>query len=217
MSGMKDSTTREQILANIRNALLKTTEVPFDGIDISSDVFKSIDEADGLEITFAKELISSGGEFIYCESEKQFLEYFIALFRKKEWPAPWCNSPKMQQFLSSLGLDFEEHDSDKVKPLIGVTDCERLIAQTGSVLISDSKCGSRSAYAMLNIHLVVAYTSQIVSNLKQAFTCLRQDYPENLPSQFVVISGPSKTDEIEKEFVKGAQGASELIVFLIEK
>lgn len=217
MSEMKDSTTREQILANVRNALIKTTEVPFDGIDISSDVLKSIDKTDGLEITFAKELILTGGQFIYCESEEQFFDYFKALFREKEWPAPWCNSSKLQQFFSSAEIDFEEHPSDKIKPLISVTGCERLIAQTGSILVSDSKCSSRTAYALPNIHLVVAYTSQIVFSLKQAFACLRQDYPESLPSQFVVITGPSKTDEIEKNFVVGAQGASELIVFLIDK
>jgi L-lactate dehydrogenase complex protein LldG len=63
---------------------------------------------------------------------------------------------------------------------------------------------------------VIAYTSQLVLDLKDGFKLLKEKYPENMPSMVSNITGPSRTADIEKTLVLGAHGPKELYVFLLE-
>ena len=65
-------------------------------------------------------------------------------------------------------------------------------------------------------HLIVGYTSQLVPDLKDALKNVRKKYEDNFPSQISLITGPSRTADIEKTLVLGAHGPKELYVFLIE-
>jgi len=65
-------------------------------------------------------------------------------------------------------------------------------------------------------HIVVAYTSQVVSELQDALVEMRKRYRENFPSQMTVITGPSRTADIEKTLIMGAHGPRELYVFVID-
>ncbi|MOA49007.1 Lactate utilization protein C [compost metagenome] len=53
-------------------------------------------------------------------------------------------------------------------------------------------------------------------DLKDAFALLKEKYEEHLPSNITVISGPSRTADIEKTLVLGAHGPKEFYVFLID-
>jgi len=66
------------------------------------------------------------------------------------------------------------------------------------------------------IHLVVGYTSQLVPDLKQALQKIKKKYQDNYPSVISVVTGPSRTADIEKTLVMGAHGPKELYIFLIE-
>ena len=67
------------------------------------------------------------------------------------------------------------------------------------------------------IHLVVAYTYQLVPDLRNAFANLTNKYGKRLPSMISVITGPSRTADIEKTLVMGAHGPRELYLFLIDQ
>ena len=45
---------------------------------------------------------------------------------------------------------------------------------------------------------------------------MKKKYPDNYPSMISLITGPSRTADIEKTLVMGAHGPKELYVFLIE-
>ncbi|MDD3636944.1 MAG: LUD domain-containing protein [Bacteroidales bacterium] len=213
---MKESTPREQILTKIRNALIEKTSLPYPDVDISSSVLKPIDEKEGLEVAFAKALIQAGGQFVYCENEHQFLGYLQTLMQERGWDTIWTQSNKVKQVLKAGELSFAEVPGKDSKQLVGLTDCERLIAQNGSIVLSDQKSGSRMAIAFPEVQLVMGYASQVVSTLKTALQDIRQFYPDTLPSQLVFITGPSRTADIEKTLVMGAHGPKELILFLID-
>lgn len=214
---MKESTHREQILTKVRNALIEKTENPYMDIDLSSDVMHKLDESEGLEVIFANEFITVGGNFIYCENEKNFLDDLKALMEQKMWPSIWCVSDRVSSILEAGQID---HHADIMEysagEVIGLTSCERLIARTGSIIVSETNCGSRSAFAYPDVHLVLAYTSQVVPSLKVAFQELKTKYIDGLPSQLTVITGASRTADIEKTLVMGAHGPKELYVFLID-
>ena len=59
------------------------------------------------------------------------------------------------------------------------------------------------------------FLQQLVDDLKQALKLIRLKY-DTIPSMISLITGPSRTADIEKTLVMGAHGPKELYVFLID-
>ncbi|HTV59787.1 MAG TPA: LUD domain-containing protein [Verrucomicrobiae bacterium] len=95
-----------------------------------------------------------------------------------------------------------------------ITRAEFLVAQTGSVVVSSS-CGGRGAFAFAPLHIVVAGVSELVVDLAAALAQLRTRGIPEQSSSFTLITGPSRTADIEKQLVMGAHGPIRLVVILI--
>lgn len=94
---------------------------------------------------------------------------------------------------------------------VAVTHCEALIAQTGSILLSSRNAG-RTGSIVPPCHIVLASERQILATPEQA---LRAAGPLARTQSFVgVISGPSRTADIEKIIVHGAHGPRRVVVIL---
>jgi len=97
----------------------------------------------------------------------------------------------------------------------GVTGCECLIAQTGGVMVSAPSAGGRALSVLPPHHIVIARSSQMVSDLTAAFDRVKQRYGANYPSFLSFITGPSRTGDIERILVLGAHGPKRLTVLLL--
>ncbi|MFW5758527.1 MAG: LutC/YkgG family protein [Bacteroidota bacterium] len=99
-----------------------------------------------------------------------------------------------------------------------ITGCEYLIARTGSIMTSSALGGGRKSYIYPSVHIVFARRSQLVFDLKDAFARLKDKYKNNgLPSMISLITGPSRTADIEKTLVMGAHGPEQLFVFFLDQ
>ena len=96
----------------------------------------------------------------------------------------------------------------------GVTSCECLVAQTGSILVS-SQSGGRGLSILPHCHVVIATLDQVVPTLADALELARARHAGRLPSMLSFITGPSRTGDIERILVLGAHGPKELIVILV--
>jgi L-lactate dehydrogenase complex protein LldG len=94
-----------------------------------------------------------------------------------------------------------------------ITLAEALVAQTGSVFVS-SACGGRGASAVAPVHIVVANATQLAPSLEDAFVRLREREAPAKNSMLCLITGSSRTADIEKILVMGAHGPRRLIVVL---
>lgn len=216
MSTMEETTSREQILTKIRNALIDKSDMPYPDAELSRPVLYQPNLDQGLEVIFAQELIKAKGNFIYCENEIQFIEFLKSLISEKEWPAIWTKSNKMKQLLEAGQISFTMEPPEKVDSLVGLSPAEKLIAQTGTIVLSDTNSGSRSAIALPDVQLIMAYASQVVLSLKEALRDLKLSYPDKLPTQITFVTGPSRSADIEKTLVMGAHGPKALYLFLID-
>lgn len=97
----------------------------------------------------------------------------------------------------------------------GVTTCEALVAQTGSVLVSSRNSGGRALSVLPPHHVVLARKSQLVADLPAAFALLHEKYRGDFPSMLSFITGPSRTGDIERILVLGAHGPRKLTVLLV--
>lgn len=94
----------------------------------------------------------------------------------------------------------------------GITECDALVAQTGSVVVTSASAGGRVLSVLPPHHVVLARRDQVVADLPTAFRLLRDKYGANYPSMISFITGPSRTGDIERTLVLGAHGPKRLTV-----
>jgi len=211
---MDETTTKEKILKRVRDALISKKENPFNNIDFKSSVF--VQTKEDKEIAFARKLMDMDGTFVYCENEKTLGEGLKALLEQKNWSDYFVVDKKVEMLLESLEIPFRNDPATFNNMTAGITRCEYLIARFGSVLVSSGLGSGRRMFVFPESHIVIAYTSQVVVELQEALMGMRKRYRERFPSQMTVITGPSRTADIEKTLVMGAHGPRELYVFVID-
>jgi L-lactate dehydrogenase complex protein LldG len=94
-----------------------------------------------------------------------------------------------------------------------ITLADALIAQTGSILVT-AGCGGRGASVIAPCHIVYATVDQLVPDLTTALSRASRDGILDRNSFACVISGSSRTADIEKILVQGAHGPRRLVVIL---
>ena len=212
---MGDSTTsKEKILKKIRKALIHKSALEIGDIDNDSNIFISSEEP--LEIQFAQNFSALNGKFIFCENESEFLENFDWIAKDNDWKNLFCLEPKIKELLKKGNINFSDKESELLSTDIGITFCECLIARTGSVMITSKQASGRRLPVYANFHIVIAYSSQLLENIKDGIKYIKEKYNDQLPSMISTISGPSRTADIEKTLVQGAHGPKEIFVFLID-
>nr|MBP9185718.1 LUD domain-containing protein [Bacteroidia bacterium] len=139
----------------------------------------------------------------------------LTLIERKKLKNIYCWEDDIQRQLNDIGVNFSHEKTTITKALVGITSCESLVARTGSVLLSSAKNG-RAISIFPQIHIVVANTSQVVMELKEAMQSIKNAYGRAIPSMLSFTTGPSRTTELDNTTVIGANGPKELFVFLID-
>lgn len=211
---MNHATPKEKVLKKIRDALIHKTPQPFP--DTGGDEIY-VRHPGGLDILFAEEFNRVSGSFVFNSTTDEFIRNITSLAEEKEWNHLYCWDRNLQQLFSEkdfrkcrIGKNIDKADA-------GVTLCEALIARTGSVLLSSALESGRTLPVFPPVHIVVAYTDQLVYDLKDGLELIRKKYGSDVPSMISLATGPSRTADIEKTLVLGAHGPGEVYVFLIDR
>mgnify|MGYP003339080652 FL=1 len=164
---------------------------------------------------FAERFTQLQGKFIYCINQQEFAFQLASLIRKQEWNKVYCLEPGI---LGSAYSQLEERINGTDLPGcdVSITGCECLVARTGSIVMSSAQTSGRTTSVYAPIHVCIAYTSQVVIDLKEAIQLCRDKYGQDLPSLITFATGPSRTADIEKTLVVGVHGPKEVYVFLVE-
>ncbi len=99
---------------------------------------------------------------------------------------------------------------------IGISNVEHLVAETGSVVMATAPADPRSLSLLPPVHIALADPKQILPDLFDLFDLFSPvSSPGKLPpSCLTVITGPSKTGDIELRLVTGVHGPGEIHVIL---
>jgi L-lactate dehydrogenase complex protein LldG len=212
---MQDSTTsKEKVLKLVRQALIQKALIEQKDVDQESEIYTPSE--DPLELQFAQNFAELNGKFVFCESENEFIENINYLAKEDEWKNIHCKEPALQELLKQANIDYSNKESDFLQTNIGITFCECIVARTGSIIASSKQLAGRRLFVYPNVHIVVAYASQLVVDIKDALKFLKNKYNDQLPSMITSITGPSRTADIEKTLVQGAHGPKEIFLFLID-
>jgi L-lactate dehydrogenase complex protein LldG len=111
-----------------------------------------------------------------------------------------------------------QQDSDvrekTLSSFIGITVADWGIAESATLVQLTRPGRPRSTSLVPSIHIGLLHKSKILANLTEAYTMLRRE--KELDS-LTLISGPSKTADIEAHMVHGAHGPREMHVIILDE
>jgi L-lactate dehydrogenase complex protein LldG len=210
---MDPRSAKEKVLKNVRRALIQKTDIPFDQLDQNGPIFSEL--KDSLDVEFAQQFSTAGGQFIYCENGEALLEQFAELVKIKKWEDIHCYEDSLVDVLQASKVELHTTRKDILKAHVGITTCEALIARSGSILVSSNTKSGRLLSIYPEVHICVAFTSQIVSEIADALKVVKKRHSK-IPSNLSLVTGPSRTADIEKELVLGAHGPKEIYTLLVD-
>lgn len=199
---------REEILNKLKKAVHPEPQKP----DFEAPVYFPIDEP--LELVFKENLEKVNGSVYLHQSETDMLQELKSLLKHFEKDNICCRDADIQAVLTKNSILFSSCLDLPESIEVGITTCEFLVAHTGSVMVSSALAGARQLFVYPPVHIVIARYSQLVDYLQSAYSSIQDKYKENLPSQITLITGPSRTADIEKTLVMGAHGPKELHVLV---
>jgi L-lactate dehydrogenase complex protein LldG len=99
---------------------------------------------------------------------------------------------------------------------LSISAVDYLIAETGSLVVSAKPHDPRSVSLIAPVHIAIAGRGQLLPDLFDLFARVPGSNGQELPSCLTLITGPSKTGDIELKLVTGVHGPKEVHVILID-
>ena len=211
---MANNPSRELILGRIRAGLKTPVEAPhtpaaarpfFEPIGSPLERFLQECKANLMELTLTEDSSASALQLGSLLASLPPGEIFVQ------------DHPTLHQLIEAAAVTREIRWSSQGGPRevsqATITLAEALVAQTGSIFVS-AACGGRGATVVAPVHIVFATTDQLVPDLKTALGNASRNGILANNSYACMISGSSRTADIEKILVQGAHGPIRLAVIL---
>ncbi len=119
--------------------------------------------------------------------------------------------------LEALGVGIRPFDGPAAcaDADLGVTGAAWAIAATGTLVAEAGRAGGRTASLLPPVHLAVVPVQRLVPTAGDLFRRMAEIHPEGPPSQLVLITGPSRSGDIEMQITVGVHGPKHVIVVLV--
>ena len=208
------NTSRTNILQKIKQALEKPVPVPFPASEGHNSVFEPSKKE--LEVEFAERFSHLQGRFYFCTDEKELVNQLNTLIAQRKWTKLYCREEELTTLLFDAGFSTSYAD-DLATCDAAITGCEKLIARTGSIVMSSAQASGRTVSVYAPVHICIAYTDQLVYDIATGLQQIRLHYGQEFPSLVTLATGPSRTADIEKTLVVGVHGPKEVFCFLIDR
>jgi L-lactate dehydrogenase complex protein LldG len=97
---------------------------------------------------------------------------------------------------------------------LGITGCYCAIAETGTLVVLSGPDSPTATTLLPDTHVAVLRAERIVAGMEDAFALIRQERGA-VPRAVHMISGPSRTGDIEQTIVLGAHGPFRVHIVLV--
>jgi L-lactate dehydrogenase complex protein LldG len=131
------------------------------------------------------------------------------------WPSiaqlPWA----------AAGLEVEarapRRDESHGADLVGITGAFCALAETGTLVLMSGADTPASTHLLPETHVALVSASRIVADMEDAFKLMREELggAAALPRAINMVSGPSRTGDIEQTIVLGAHGPYRVHIIVI--
>ncbi len=213
--------SRDAVLSRIRTALAKDPQRPLPPIP---EVWPRENPAvDAMAARFQQELEDVHGEVIRCATADQARTKLAALAAQESWEKigvldrPLCRDVTGGLEPGRVSLAQLDWTAPTMAGLsASVIDADYLLADTGTAMVACGQAVERLMCYLPPACVVVATTDRLVEHLQAAWAPIASRVADpQLRGEFVFITGPSRTADIEKILILGVHGPKRLIVLLI--
>ena len=173
---------------------------------------------------FVAELTAVQGEVIRCATMQDARRRLAELASEASWTSigamdrPMVREATGDLAASSLNWQMDDWPSPRMAQLsASVLEPEVLLADTGSCLIACPTAQDRLLCYLPPACVVIARTSQLAEHLPAAWASIGPRVADPaLSGEFVIVTGPSRTADIEKILILGVHGPKRVVVVLVE-
>ena len=230
-AGMTADSHEERFLAKLRARLVTSARPAHPGSKPPHEPAGAPD-VHRLVQRFAQELAAVGGRAEYCATPDELASRLGAACREAgaatvvleadpRWAlpgmAPW------RRALDRIGCELIVPDSERrprdvaVHADAGLTIADFAIADTGTVGLWTGPGRARVVSLLPPVHLVLLPADALLARRGEALRRMAAKAEgEGLPSQVMLITGPSRTGDIEGELTVGVHGPGKVFVFIVE-
>lgn len=208
--------SKEAILNNIKKALRNRSEKVLEKPDFTSEIYKRNDNLEHDILLFAENFKARKGLFFFAENQNELINQLTEYLLYRELKKIYVWEKELLEYTKGTALQLTTHDQDFEQVQAGITLCECLVARTGSILLTSKQAAGRRLSIYPPLHVVVAFVSQLMYDIGDALSFIQKKYPGQPPSMISLVTGASRTADIEKTLVMGAHGPKELAVFVVD-
>jgi L-lactate dehydrogenase complex protein LldG len=191
---------------------------------------------------FQAEFERVAGVFHRAREASEAQEIAVQIAREREvraavtWPGPLLGRLGIGQALGARGIEVWDGSPRRFDALseaerglvrerlaiaeLGITEVDHAVADSGSLILFAGPGRGRLASALPLYHLAVVRPEQILGSLDELPKHLRARPPDArglwMPSAIAVITGPSRSADIELSLTRGVHGPREVHVLLWE-
>jgi L-lactate utilization protein LutC len=182
--------------------------------------------------TFLQEWTAVGGNGLRVQSIDEAHDFLKMLIEKHGvksalcWKHPFLERLDIANFLQGEGVEVRLWDQlEQEAPVqrwqqtfsadLGITSVDWAIAETGSLALRAQSGQGRSVSLVPPLHVALLEPSQIVPDLFDLFREL-ETHKAEFPSNITLITGPSKTGDIQLKLTTGVHGPGEVHAVVIE-
>lgn len=115
------------------------------------------------------------------------------------------------QAVSEINIKNKDIKEELKDVDLGISYANFLIADTGSVVLTSSEDEPRLLSLLPEFNIVLSTSNEIIEKLEDAIDLIKTE------KCVTVITGPSRTADIEKVLITGVHGPKKLIVFIFDK
>ena len=211
-TGAEDDSDRSDIMERLTKAVAgKQNSVP---LEASPKLYADIEGP--LTLAFKENAEKVSAQVTLVNSQEELSTSLAEVISENGWKEIVCAGKHVKDLLLANNFPFECSDVLSETTEVAITGCEYLVANLGSVIVTSALAGSRKIFVYPPVHIVVAYSSQLVETLEEGYEKTIFKYGDNLPSLISIITGPSRTADIEKTLVLGAHGPKKLHIFIVD-
>ncbi len=151
-----------------------------------------------------------------------FITDFIrneGITEKPKFYALWADCPflkdldKVKLSMEIQGLKFEVTKSLAADAKIGISQMDWAIANTGTLVSDSSQIEQRLVSTLSEIHIAIIPTTKLLPDLASLLSRIQ---PERV-SFISLITGPSRTADIERVLTIGVHGPERLIIVFVDE
>ena len=226
------NSSRESILAKIKAATDVASNLPGTPSGINqqiADGLTSVTPKDyaGLREQFKKELETVSGEFFLASSQDAVADTIVKILCDSQYSSlsivgdGVCAEIAKQirtkmpnlQLVSATDFTYPQRKEKLAEIPAALVDASFAVADVSTLAVLYDDTASSLPHFLPDCIFTLIRPGQLVANLFELFAKLPAEKAKNM----VLITGPSRTADVEKILVLGAHGPRRLIVFMLEK